>query len=303
MVGNFALRNIGKCLDEHFGVPFDVYWRSSGVGDDQDGAVGAHKMVLALNSEVFQNMFYTSDALEDVQVHEVCDTKGVVVELDKVKNLDVIKMIVQFCYFGKIDQNFSKYPHPVEFLIDLYVSASKLGIETLKELVLKQRIIRKVVEDTSEIDIDKALSFVKKAMKLQEHEDLSDALLAKAAEFLKISYTEGPAQLPIFLRRMIDDERVVRNLLEKLDLSDRCKNCTSYDCLNGEGVNKRNFVPGARVRVKNARAGRGNPALVKLGNIDGATLKFCGFSASGLPTPTAKLDHGVYVFDCLQYLD
>ena len=301
MVGNFAMRNISKCLDELFGVPFDVFWTSC--CPDQEEAVGAHKLVLALNSEVFQKLFYNSEAIEDVHVYKDHENKAVIVRLDEVQNLDVIKMIVQFCYHGKIDQNFSKYPQPVELLIELYIGASKLNIETLKELILRQRILRKVVENTSEINLDKALDFVEKAIKIKKHEDLSDALLTKAADFLKISYTEGPAQLPVFLRRKISDERVVRILLEKLDLSDRCKNCKSYECLNGENVNKRNFVPGARVRVKNARAGRGNPALVKLGNIDGASLKFGGFSASGLPTPMTKLDNGVYIFDCLQYLD
>lgn len=299
MVGNIAVKNVGKCLDEQFGIPFDAFWKPC--SPNQDWSLGAHKFVLAMNSDVFHDMFYGSDGSEDVT--EDPDCKGdVVVKLDGVTNFNVAKMIVQFCYCGKIDQNFAKYPQPVELLIDLYIGASLLKIEALKELVLKQRIIRKVVE-TDEVDVDKALVIVEKAIKHKEHDLLSDALLTKAADFLKTSYREGPLQLPIFLRKKIDDERVLRIMLEKLDLEDRCKNCKSYDCLNGENVNKMNFVPGARVRVKNARSGRGNPALVKLGNLDEVTSKFSGFSASGLPTQMSVLGKGVYVFDCLQYLD
>ena len=58
MVGNLAMRNIVKCSDEHFGVPFDVFWTSC--CPDEEEAVGAHKLVLALNSEVFQKLFYNS---------------------------------------------------------------------------------------------------------------------------------------------------------------------------------------------------------------------------------------------------
>ena len=54
--------------------------------------------------------------------------------------------------------------------------------------------------------------------------------------------------------------------------------------------------------MKNAKAGRGNAALVKLGQIVDRA-KFNGFSASGLPIPNVKLERGVYVFDCSQCLD
>ena len=61
-------------------------------------------------------------------------------------------------------------------------------------------------------------------------------------------------------------------------------------------------ISGARVKVKNAKTGRGNAALVKLGQIVDRA-KFNGFSASGLPILNVKLERGVYVFDCSQCLD
>ena len=60
-------------------------------------------------------------------------------------------------------------------------------------------------------------------------------------------------------------------------------------------------MSGARVKIKN-RAGKGNAALVKLGEMVVDSKVFLGFSASGLPIAGLKLERN-YIFDCSSYLD
>ena len=60
-------------------------------------------------------------------------------------------------------------------------------------------------------------------------------------------------------------------------------------------------MSGARVKIKN-RTGKGNPALVKLGQVFVDGNEFGGFSASGLPIAGMKFDRN-YIFDCSSYLD
>ena len=64
----------------------------------------------------------------------------------------------------------------------------------------------------------------------------------------------------------------------------------------------RNFVAGARVKLKNPRSGRGNGALVILGSLDRDTRQLGGLSVSGLPVAKSKFERNVYIYDCLQHI-
>ncbi len=65
----------------------------------------------------------------------------------------------------------------------------------------------------------------------------------------------------------------------------------------------RNFVPGARVKIKNPRSSRGNPALVTRGQLDLGSRMVTGFMVSGVPVPASKFLRNVYMFDCSQHFD
>ena len=53
MVGKFALRNLSKCLDQEWEIPFDVSITVTST-EGKSVHVNAHKAILAMSSKVFK---------------------------------------------------------------------------------------------------------------------------------------------------------------------------------------------------------------------------------------------------------
>ena len=53
MVGKFALKNLPKCLDQEWEIPFDVSITVQS-GEGNSVSVNAHKTILAMSSKVFK---------------------------------------------------------------------------------------------------------------------------------------------------------------------------------------------------------------------------------------------------------
>jgi len=301
MVGKFALKNLSKCLDQEWEIPFDVSITVKS-SEGKNVYVNAHKAILAMSSKVFKDNFFPSRTPGDPAT---ADDRHLLIE-----NCDesVVKMLVKYCYTGE-DISRELPRKSVRFLIDLYCLADKFELEELQNLVLKQRKLSQLTKE----DMDKsgnhcvlssndAFNLIEASFDMIEHEKLVDALFSRATSILMKEFFGRTEELTKFIREKVADENMLRFLLKKIGIDDACSNCKMVSCLNGSSVNYNNFQPGARVKVKNAKAGRGNAALVKLGQIVDRA-KFNGFSASGLPIPNVKLEGGVYVFDCSQCLD
>ena len=115
-------KNLPKALDESFEIPFDVSFTvisSDGVTE----TVGAHKIMLALRSEVLRNLF-RGDEAEGFQFDG--DTITV-----RDQDPDIFRMIVEHCY-NRIKSNPSR--KSCRFLIDLYIMAARLKIKPLQVL-------------------------------------------------------------------------------------------------------------------------------------------------------------------------
>ena len=87
---------------------------------------------------------------------------------------------------------------------------------------------------------------------------------------------------------------------ERTSLKGRWYLFTSQQCRNSHS---RNFVPGARVKVKSPRSSKSNPALVTLGQLDFSTRMFTGLMISGVPVPASRFLRNAFIFDCSQHFD
>ena len=83
LVGGFALRNLSRCYDEQFGIPFDV---SLDVSDGQKvQELQAHKFVLSLHSDVLEEKLRSS----------VNPTATIALSCE---DIEAVKVVIKFCY-------------------------------------------------------------------------------------------------------------------------------------------------------------------------------------------------------------
>ena len=129
MVGNFAVKNLSKALDEEYDIPFDVKLSVSvNVSDDDSKGsdlvmIPCHKLVMALSSTAFAKLFFSGKVNPELP----CDYDGDLVHM-KNMNPEVLRMIVKFCYIKKLELS-SK---PLVFLVELYTTAASFEITDLQ---------------------------------------------------------------------------------------------------------------------------------------------------------------------------
>ena len=129
MVGNFAVKNFPRALDEEYDLPFDVKLSVSvNVSDDDSKGsdlvmIPCHKLVMALSSTAFAKLFFSGKVNPELP----CDYDGDLVHM-KNMNPEVLRMIVKFCYIKKLELS-SK---PLVFLVELYTTAASFEITDLQ---------------------------------------------------------------------------------------------------------------------------------------------------------------------------
>jgi len=290
MVGNFAVKNLSNALDQEYDILYDVNLRVSGV------MIPCHKLALALSSPVFAKLFFSGKDLAEPSL----EYDGHVVTMEDVEP-EVIRMIVKFCYNKKLELS----SRSLIFLVELYITASSLEMPDIQEVILKQKVMYKVVTDDDEdlVPEEDAWDIIDLALRYKDHPKLVDSLFTKASDILKRNYIDRSDELLPRLNKKLRDKIIIQLLLQKLGLDDMCGNCKQYSCLDRKDVTERNFVPGARVRVKNARSSKSNPALVTLGQLDTRTRMFTGLMISGVPVPASRFLRNAYIFDCSQHFD
>ena len=130
MVGNFAAKNFSKAWDEDYDIPFDMkFLVNRPAKDDSGGAsdtvtIPCHKLVLAICSPVFANMFFSAKTVPIPELRYDGDAEVTMKNTDP----DIITMIVEFCYNRKLELS-SK---PLDFLVQLYTTAARLEITDLE---------------------------------------------------------------------------------------------------------------------------------------------------------------------------
>ena len=110
LVGGFALRNLSRCYDEQFGIPFDVTLDVSDGHKVQE--LKAHKFVLSLHSDVLEEKIRSSVS-SSISLH--CE------------DIEAFKVVIKFCYNIMDPMNKS-----LRFLVAVFKEAHKLNIVELQ---------------------------------------------------------------------------------------------------------------------------------------------------------------------------
>ena len=117
LVGGYPLKNLCRCYDESFGIPFDVLLEVSDGHKVQE--LKAHKFVLALHSDVLEKKLRNSlNPTTPISLH--CE------------DIEAMRVVIKFCY-NIIDPLYNK---PLRFLIAVYKEAYKLNIAELQVCLL-----------------------------------------------------------------------------------------------------------------------------------------------------------------------
>ena len=112
-IGGFLIRNLSRCYDESFGIPFDVSLEVSDGHKVQE--LKAHRFVLALHSDVLEEKLRSS----------VNPTATIALSCE---DIEAIKVVIKFCY-NIMDPMYNK---SLDFLIAVYKEALKLNIAKLQ---------------------------------------------------------------------------------------------------------------------------------------------------------------------------
>merc|ERR1719500_2680084 len=250
---------------------------------------------MALSSPVLAKLFFSGKDLAEPSLKY----DGDVVTM-KYVDPEVIRMIVKFCYNKRLELS----SRSLIFLVELYITAASLEIPDLQEVILKQKVMYKVTDNDEDfVPEEDAWDIIDLALRHKDHPKLVDSLFTKASDILKRNYIDRSDELLPRLKKKLQDKIIIQLLLQKLGLDDMCGNCKHYSCLDRKDVTERNFVPGARVRVKNPRSSKSNPALVTLGQLDTRNRMFTGLTISGVPVPASRFLRNAYIFDCSQHFD
>ena len=113
LVGGYPLKNLSRCYDESFGIPFDVLLEVSDGHKVQE--LKAHKFVLAFHSDVLEKKLRSSvNPTTPLSLH--CE------------DIEAMKVVIKFCY-KIIDPLYNK---SLRFLIAVYKEAYDLNIAELQ---------------------------------------------------------------------------------------------------------------------------------------------------------------------------
>ena len=265
-----------KFLDPSSGIPTDV----SFVFKEEKAnnvEVKAHKVILAMASEVFRREFFGS--LKEVKENVII----------KNANHEVFHTMIEFIY----SKHLNRKDYDLCFLSSLYDLAERYDIEELRK-----EIITNIPEYN--VNEENVLEVAILAESNVVHNQLSEALYNLAVGILKKKFDDKLENaLDFFSKTEATEEHglVLLKIMAKMKNipSSKCGNCklASRPCLDGHDVTDINFVKGANV-VPFHDVGNGKRVrnLVKL---EENGLHFTGQIADG----SLKLfTLGYYMYKC-----
>eukprot|EP00092_Neocalanus_flemingeri_P074054 GFUD01091518.1.p1 GENE.GFUD01091518.1~~GFUD01091518.1.p1 ORF type:complete len:266 (-),score=68.70 GFUD01091518.1:168-965(-) len=224
---------ISKCLDPTSSLPTDVRFLFKVEGGNTK-EIKAHKLILAIASDVFKRQFFGSlKEGEDIDIEDASQ--------------DVFLTMINYIYNKQ--NEWTKYD--LRYLSSLYYLAEKYDMMELREKILAS-IPEQKVSDENVLDV--AILAEKNIV----HQPLSEALYDAAASFLKKKFnnkldtaidffaeTEATEVNSLVLMKMMARMKLQSN--QKLPQSQNCKNCNQNSCLNDKVVTRDNFLTGAMV--------------------------------------------------------
>jgi len=220
------LGRISKCLDSTSDLPTDVTFLFKDEGGDV-AEVKAHKLILAIASDVFKRSFFGSLKSESkINIEDVSE--------------DVFKAMVNYIYNKGMDWDECE----LSFLASLYYLADKYDISELRE-----EIIASIPEH--KINDENVLDIAILAESNIHHQPLSDALYDTGASYLKEKFKGKASNVFKFCSENEASDitgLVVYKMLGRMErLTKVCDNCQSSPCLSGQTLSRENFVTGASV--------------------------------------------------------
>ena len=242
------MEKIAQCLSPTSTIPTDVRFLFNKGSSTKE--LKAHKLILALISDVFEREFYGSmkDGKDDIDIKDASH--------------DVFQAMIDFIYNKHSDLKV----YDLTFLSQLYYLGEKYNIEDLRNRIIAAIPEFKILDENV---LDVAIL----AEEYILHEPLMEALYKAATCFLWRKFA-GQLSLVIDFFSQIEVTEVHGVVLMKMmarmkklpPAPSKCENCNTIPCLNGVGLTSENFVAGARMLPKSG----GLSNIDKLINIGGS---------------------------------
>eukprot|EP00092_Neocalanus_flemingeri_P016982 GFUD01018367.1.p1 GENE.GFUD01018367.1~~GFUD01018367.1.p1 ORF type:complete len:274 (-),score=54.10 GFUD01018367.1:159-980(-) len=270
-----AAANLSKCLDISCGIPTDVRFLFT---DGKNGnELKAHKLLLAVASDVFQRAFYGSMKKETTEEEDVKIVDA---------SIEVFKTMVEFIYNKEL--NWKAFD--LHFLCSLYYLGDKYNIANLKASVLNS------IADHPRVNMENVLDVAFLAEENVNFDPLYEQLYLISFTCLDRNFLGSYQDVVNFFsyaKPFEVDPRLVAKLMHKLlvyksEVS--CSNCGKFPCIDGEEPTVENFKPGARVTNTGG-------SLVRLVNMKENPGVFVG-SRQDNSTVSCSFGLGFYFYNC-----
>eukprot|EP00092_Neocalanus_flemingeri_P018914 GFUD01020486.1.p1 GENE.GFUD01020486.1~~GFUD01020486.1.p1 ORF type:complete len:272 (+),score=62.46 GFUD01020486.1:53-868(+) len=270
-----AASKLSMCLDPITRPPTDVTF----LFKDEGGSVKeikAHKVILAIPSDVFYREFYGS-MKEKEDTIDITDASH-----------DVFQAMIEFIYNKQ--HNWKDFA--LSFLASLYYLAEKYNIKDLKD-----EIMASIPEH--EVSLENVLDIAILAEDSILHKPVSDALYEAAATFLRNEFKNKLDQAIEFLFETEANEvhalvifKIMARMKNVEPAISNCENCQQIPCLNGKRITCENFKAGAVV------INIGSLKIYELIGVPSA-LFFSGRSLSNVSEISIRLLTPDYLYKCV----
>ena len=204
---NFDWSDLSTLLSTASSIPGDVKFN---VVDQEDKVVAsfeAHKIIIALHSDHFKNIFFGSGTLFE----------------ENVENVVVIKDTTREAFEDFLGFNYEK---KVEFeqknLIELYEILNLAERYQVKEL--KEKVCEFI--KNFPLSLDNVANIAAAALEFVHFPPVSHQLYSKCVDFLGAQFTDAKSVLDFVQRN--DDNAIVVKLLR--DVGPGCQNCQQTPC-------------------------------------------------------------------------
>eukprot|EP00092_Neocalanus_flemingeri_P019238 GFUD01020840.1.p1 GENE.GFUD01020840.1~~GFUD01020840.1.p1 ORF type:complete len:300 (-),score=101.27 GFUD01020840.1:264-1163(-) len=228
---------VAQLTDEKFGVPTDVTFQFVDENDfeviDADGTneeVRAHKLILALVSQKFKDMFYNTS---------VSDSDVILI---KNASRKAFAAMISFIYGSNAAFDMFKLSE----VLELVMVAEEYHVIGLVEIVTE------IIEHFS-VNEDNLLETLKIALKFDQFPELSRMVFYNCAAYIKAS-VKNDNEIEEFIATLDEEDSVAEKLMSALTslTPPPCSNCVASPCMDTITIpHTENMMVGCQVAVKN----------------------------------------------------
>jgi len=226
----------GQFLSENSEIPPDIIFKFCSASGDGADVVAAHKMILAMVSQIFRNMFY---------VHNTVDKSANEILIED-SNKPTFQMMIDAVYNVKPMKESLQGKSVDEMFAVLYL-VTKYKISSL-ELAVKECLSSFTITEDNALDVaDDAMEY------LATFEEAAQSLLLSCAKLLKSKLTDNESFVRIVAENGDRMATVHKLALLIKDLPPPppvpCSGCKRVptECLHGEKVTHENVEIGVKV--------------------------------------------------------